>query len=255
MGTLKEKLFNKKMIVILVISIIVITIGILVVKRISGSEGFRKENGSNEEKSITGLSNIYASVSSCSLRGHETGVDEFATLLEGKNIQLESNDMNKCFNITPDFVADNSEYQIFKFSDTSESFLVYQDEIYKIGNNKRGKGILNFALADNNQDEIPELYYAYEWSVSEILRSNVAYFDPISKKEIGLNKNYREQIVALISANQNSELWVYTADISNYEDNVNMNINAKLESDVIVNTENSIRLIERTELENLKNKY
>ena len=90
--------------------------------------------------------------------------------------------MSKCFNITPDFVADNSEYQIFKFSDTSESFLVYQDEIYKIGNNKRGKGILNFALADNNQDEIPELYYAYEWSVSEILRSNVAYFDPISKK-------------------------------------------------------------------------
>ena len=48
MGTLKEKLFNKKIIVILVISIVVITIGILVVKRISGSEGFRKENGSNE---------------------------------------------------------------------------------------------------------------------------------------------------------------------------------------------------------------
>lgn len=246
MGKLKEKLMNKKTIIIAVAVLIVILIIITGINKTSN------ENNKEKEENLTGLSNIIASVSTYSLKGKETGVDEFITLLTEKNIKTESEDMEKCFNITPDFVSENSEYQIFKFSDTAESFLKYQDEIYKIGNNKRGKGILNFALADNNQDSIPELYYSYEWSVSEILRSNVAYFDPILKKEIGLNKNYREQIVILVAANQNRELWVYTADISNYEDVTNMNINAKKESDVVVSVEKSIKLLERAELENLK---
>ncbi|MBQ8298482.1 MAG: hypothetical protein IJX99_01180 [Clostridia bacterium] len=253
MGTLKEKLFNKK-IVILVIAVVTIIAGIFLAKTFFNSEFFNELIGNNKEENATGISNIYASISTYSLKGTKNGVDEFLKLVETKNIKPASEDMNNCFNITPEFVANNSEYQIFKFADTAESFLVYQDEIYKIGNNKRGKGILNFALADNNQDDILELYYSYEWSVSEVLRSNVAYFDPVSKKEIGLNKNYREQVVLLVSAEQNSELWVYTADISNYKDSTNLNITPRKESDVIVNAENSIKLVTRIDLENLKNK-
>ena len=105
---------------------------------------------------------------------------------------------------------------IFKFSDTAETYIIYENEIYKIGNNKRERGTTSFALADINQDDKLELFYTYIWKVSEVSRTNVSYFDPVKKKEIGINKNYVEDNAILIKNKE--ELSVHSGTISSEND-------------------------------------
>lgn len=249
MGKLKDKIINKKLWIVLIIILLLVAI-----LKFSVDKIVELHPNSDEKESIASLKDAYAPLSTVTIKGTKDNVDYFLNLIGGKKIDIESEDMDKCFNITPEFVTDNSEYQVFKFADTAESFLLYQDNIYQIGHNKRGKGITNFALADANQDGVPELFYSYEWSISNVLRSNVAYFDPINKKEIGLNKNYREEIIAIVGTNNNDELRVYKGNMSSYEDFTNFTITPKTELDLIVYHDGVAKLVTRVEIEAFKNK-
>ena len=244
MSTLKSKLINKKTIVLASI-LIVIAIVCVVIK-------FMKTSKDDNIGSKSGLTNIYANVSTSVIRGYEDGVEEFLNLAKERDVSFESVELENCYNITPDFVKENSDYKIFKFKDTAETYIIYENEIYKIGNNKRERGTTSFALADINQDEKLELFYTYIWKVSEVSRTNISYFDPITKKEIGVGENYREEILTLIK--NKDELALYSSTMSNEEENTNFTINARLEQFVFVNDNGSIKLIPRIEFEEIFSK-
>lgn len=243
MSSLKEKIINKKVLLILIILAVII----LVFAKFIGTSLEDAKNKKIESKS--GFTNIFAPSSSSSIKGNENGVEEFLRLAENKSIKFESENLENCYNITPEFVSSNSDYKIFKFKDTAETYIVYEELIYKIGNNKRARGITSFALADINQDEKLELFYTYVWKVSEKSRSNISYFDPLEKKEVGINKNYIEENVILIK-NEN-ELTICNAAFSKDTDNIDFILNSKLEIDVLVNDNDIIKPLRRVEFEEI----
>ena len=241
MSSLKENLNNKKL---LIVTIIVVTIIILITAVIMKLNPLKNNS---EITSRSGLKDIYAISTTVSIKGNENGVDQFLELAENQAISFESKDMENCFNITPDHISQNSEYQIFKFKDTAETFIIYNNTIYKIGNNKRERGTTSFALADINNDDKLELFYTYIWKVSDRTNSNISYFEPEDKKEYGINKNYANMNVILVKNKE--ELSIYDATFSRDESYVDFNLNAKLEKDVLVNEKGVIQPMERVDFE------
>ncbi len=101
---------------------------------------------------------------------------------EAQNKEFKSPyDTDKCYNITPDFIADNSDYTIFKYEECHESFVLYDGQIYRLGEYLGRSNIAGMALADLNKDGQYELYYTFLWG-SGVLRSQIGYFDPANKK-------------------------------------------------------------------------
>lgn len=239
MSTLKEKLVNKKTIILGII-IAVIAIVCIVIK-------FVRESENDIARTKSGLSNVYANASTSAIKGYKEGVEEFLNLASEQLISFQSEELENCYNITPDFVKENSEYQIFKFKDTAETYIIYENEIYKIGNNKRDRGTTSFALADINNDNKLELFYTYIWKVSEVSRTNVSYFDPITKKEVGFGKNYSEEILTFMK--NKDELALFNSTISKDENYVDFIINARTEKVVIVSDNEGVKPIIRLEME------
>lgn len=239
-----KKFFSSKRNILIVIGIVV-AIVIIIVCCLNGK---KNNNGNANSESSVLLNNIKAPVSSIAIKGDTEGVDEFVEALSKTNFEIESPYMNNCYNITPTFVSENSDYKIFKFSDSAESFLMYKGEIFKIGNNKRGDGITSIALADNNGDDVLEIYYSYNWVVSNSPRSNISYFDPITKEEVGIDNTYKDKKIILSTNTEGTELKVCEANITNFETFANMNIIAKQDLDIFVKDNGKVRLVSRGEL-------
>lgn len=116
---------------------------------------------------------------------------------------------DECYNITPDFVADNSDYMIFKYSASTESFLMYDSEVYSIGTCFGGYGITSMALADLNRDGQYELYYTFSWG-SGIHRSQIGYFEPV-KKEVTVFDYELYDYDMMLTVNEAGDLCVNSA--------------------------------------------
>ncbi|MDE6530608.1 MAG: hypothetical protein K2K96_07520 [Lachnospiraceae bacterium] len=97
------------------------------------------------------------------------------------NDKDEFYNIGEWYNITPDFISDNSEYAVFKDVTFAESFIMYNGEVYSIGTCFGGFGITSMALADINMDGQYELYYTFSWG-SGLHRSQIGYFDPVSRE-------------------------------------------------------------------------
>lgn len=229
----------------LVIILLIIAIICIVIKFVENSK-------SDVMSSKSGFTSVYANTSTSSIKGYKDGVEEFLNLAKEQELSFESEELENCYNITPDFVKENSDYKIFKFQDTAETYIIYENQIYKIGNNKRERGTTSFAIADINQDEKLELFYTYIWKVSEVSRTNVSYFDPITKKEIGIGENYREEILTLMKTKD--ELGLFNSTMSNEENNTYFTINARTEKYVFVNDNGVIKPITRIEFEEIFSK-
>lgn len=154
----------------------------------------------------------------------DENVEEFLRIQNGEYKSCYEND--KCYNITPDIVKENSDYQIFKYDQSCESFLLYNGQVYHIGIGFGGYGITSIALADLNKDDCYELYYTFSCG-SGIHQSSVAYFNPITKKEVQFdNLIYDEDLI--INYNGGSELLLSTADV-NYTSFVEIKTFSKIE--------------------------
>lgn len=90
-------------------------------------------------------------------------------------------DTDECYNITPDFIADHSDYAIFKYEKCCESFILYDGQIYRLGECLGRSNITSMALADLNRDGQYELYFTFLWG-SGVLRSQIGYFNPANRK-------------------------------------------------------------------------
>lgn len=101
---------------------------------------------------------------------------------EAQNVDFESPyDTDECYNITPDFIADHSDYTIFKYEESAETFILYDGQIYSLGEHPGRSNITSVALADLNRDGQYELYYTFVWG-SGLIRSQIGYFNPANKK-------------------------------------------------------------------------
>ena len=120
-------------------------------------------------------------------------------------------DGDECYNITPDFVADHSDFQIFKYRNFTNSFILYDSKHYSIGACIGGYGITSMALADLNRDSQYELYYTFSWG-SGIPRAQIGYFDPASKEVTVFDYScfFHE---LMLTVNEAGDLWVNTAKL------------------------------------------
>lgn len=113
-------------------------------------------------------------------------VDDF--LMKNSNLTNDyANDI--CYNITPRFISDNSDYQIFKYAGSTASFLLYDDEVYELGIYFGGFGLTSVALGDLNQDNQYELYFTFSWG-SGLHHSQIGYFNPSIKKVTVFDYSY-----------------------------------------------------------------
>lgn len=116
--------------------------------------------------------------SALSVRPSDEGVTDFLALLDDPPAMYED---DQCFNITPDFILDNSDYRVFKYSESCASYLLYDGAVYPLGIFFGGSGADSFALADLTGDGEYELYFTFSWG-SGMHRSMIGYFDPAQKE-------------------------------------------------------------------------
>lgn len=118
-----------------------------------------------------------------------------------------------CFNITPDFIANNSSFTIFKYNSSTASFLMFDNENYKLGEYFGGYGVTSMALADLDDDNQYEFYFTFSWG-SGLHRSQIGYFNPSTKKVIEFDFSLLSKDM-MLTTNEDGDLLVNEADIEN----------------------------------------
>lgn len=152
-----------------------------------------------------------------SIVGTSDGVDDFLALHDDFRHRYAS---NTCYNITPDYIRDNSDYRIFKYNASSASFLLYEGEIYPLAEWGGGYGVTSMALADMDGDESPELYFTYSLG-SGLHWSLVAYFNPVTEQVTPL-EYVRMMGDLLIAHNLEGGLSLFEATISSQDGFANL---------------------------------
>ncbi len=153
-------------------------------------------------------SNVIAPKSEMSVIPSDEQVSEFA---EEMKDGAASYNRDKCYNITPDFIAENSDYMIFKYDKSTSSLIVYEGESYSVGTCFGGYGITSMALADLNGDGKSELYYTFSWG-SGIHRSQIGYFDPAGKEVTVFDYELYDRDM-MLTVNESGILCVNSAEL------------------------------------------
>ncbi len=152
--------------------------------------------------------------------GTDTGVEHFLslsalqTLKEGLNLPSGSRYMDgTCYNITPKFISQNFQYQIFKYEHSRASFLLYEDEVYPLGFGIGNFGITSMELADINGDGMPELYFAFSFG-SGMHRAQSGYFDPAAKQTTHFEYVHLKSDDLMFARNNDGGLSLYRAAVN-----------------------------------------
>jgi hypothetical protein len=153
--------------------------------------------------------------------GTKDGVKEFLISFEdydrkNKGILTSGykHDYDTCYNITPEEIKiEKPECTIFKFSEDCLSVLLYKGELYILGG---GEGVVDFDLADLNDDGEDELYFTYSWGYG-MLRSQIAYFDFKKKTDCRIDYVYMDNDMMIIE-DANGGLSLYHAYVFSDDD-------------------------------------
>ncbi|RAU96393.1 hypothetical protein [Paenibacillus sp. YN15] len=143
------------------------------------------------------------------IAGTRDNVDAFLSLQQDFK---SGSDRDTCYNITPEYIKENSDYRIFKYDTSAASFLLYKDKVYPLGQWLGGFGLTSMALADLDGDGRQELYFTYSWG-SGLHRSHAAYFDPAAKQVITL-EYIRMDGDMVLADNYDGSLSVFDATLS-----------------------------------------
>lgn len=112
------------------------------------------------------------------------GIEEFLALLKewepGNLTSGYSHDETHCYNVTPIQVAVETSMRIFKFSDSCESFVMLDNEIYPLCASFGGYGFVNAVPCDFDEDGNKDLLVASSWG-SGMHRSVISLFHSDSK--------------------------------------------------------------------------
>ncbi len=147
-----------------------------------------------------------------SIAGTQNGVKGFLSL---QREFYSGYDKDTCYNITPDSFGENSGYLIFKYDLSCASFLLYEHEVYPLGEWFGGFGVTSMALADLNGDGIQELYFTYSFG-SGLHRSHIAYFDPVMKQVVPIDYTHLNKDM-FVAKSETGGLSLYDASFSSME--------------------------------------
>lgn len=143
------------------------------------------------------------------ITGTQDDVDAFLALQQDFK---SGYDTDMPYNITPETIKENSAYQIFKYSQSSASFLLYEGHVYPLGEWFGGFGVTSMALADLDSSGESELYFTYSFG-SGLHRSLAGYFDPVTKQMHAFDYAHMGGDMALMP-NRDGTLSLYAAKIS-----------------------------------------
>ncbi|WP_340024195.1 hypothetical protein MHI24_03620 [Paenibacillus sp. FSL K6-1096] len=161
---------------------------------------------SNNEQITSDTLAIRAATTELEIKPSTSKVEDFLT----RNRQfISSYDTDTSYNITPDFVAENSKFSVFKYSISSGSFLLYDGEVYSLG---MFGGLTSVALADLDRDHQYELYFTVGWG-SGIHRSQIGYFNPSTKRVTVFDFQYFDHDMMLTTGEAGASLIVNEAAI------------------------------------------
>lgn len=117
----------------------------------------------------------------------QDSVDEFMEILgEVELVGLLSGmklDRAHCYNVTPPAVSAQTDVKIFKFSDSCESFVLLDGEIYSLCESFGGYGFVNAVPWDYDGDGNLDLLVASSWG-SGLHRSELSVFNTQTKESI-----------------------------------------------------------------------
>lgn len=132
------------------------------------------------------------------------GVDEFYTLFQETMHDYDMKQFlkEKCYNVTPQEVAEATDAKIFKFFDNAASFVLIDNEIHEICIFFGGYGFINAVPCDFDGDGSLELLVASSWGAG-LHRSEISVFDLTDKsfeifystQDLSSAGNYIELIV------------------------------------------------------------
>lgn len=143
---------------------------------------------------------------------------------------LEKDDDNKeWYNVVPANITKEYEIKVFKSNESCRTYLLYQDDLYELGNYFGGYGVTSFALADINEDSKLELYFTTSWG-SGMHRSNIGYFDFADRKINYFDYSYVGSDMVLVREDDNT-LSAYHGDIVS-DDEDKIFVNMKLSKDL-----------------------
>lgn len=106
------------------------------------------------------------------------GEVELGGLYSGMKLEKEH-----CYNVTPESVSAQTDYKIFKFSDSCVSLLLIDNEIYSICESFGGFGFINAVPWDYDENGTLDLLVASSWG-SGLHRSIISVFDTTTKESI-----------------------------------------------------------------------
>lgn len=164
--------------------------------------------------------------------------DSVADFLFSLGEKPEDYDNDECYNVTPQSIADEYGFTIYKFDQSCASYLEYDDKIYSLGKWFGGYGVVSFAVADMNHDGCSELYFTYSWG-SGIHRSMVGYFDSAIEEVVLFDySNMNNEMVFVADDNR---LFTYnaTTDIKSF---IDIDVKAKDKVGEIIFSSNEIQL-------------
>ena len=120
------------------------------------------------------------------------GVDEFLALVYGDEIPT----VNHWRNVTPDEVAAETDYQIFRNGSSADSVVVVNNGIYQICTWFGGHGFINAVPCDYDEDGVTDLLVACSWG-SGLHRGEISLFNGATK-EISSIQHFKNQDVIII---------------------------------------------------------
>lgn len=141
------------------------------------------------------------------ISGIKEGTEEFEEIFSRNKSTLFEGD--SCYNITSEYIRNNSDYKIFKYDKSGASFLLYENCIYPLGEWFGALGVTSTELADTNGDGREELYFTNSWG-SGLHRSQAGYFDPALKEVIIFDYSYENEEL-IVAKNDEGRLSLYGA--------------------------------------------
>ena len=108
-------------------------------------------------------------------------VDAFCDILGEGLLSGYVLDREKCFNVTPQQVELETNYKVFKFSDSCASFVMIDNEVYTLCEWFGGYGFVNAVPCDFDNDGNKDLLVASSWG-SGLHRSVISVFNSTTKE-------------------------------------------------------------------------
>lgn len=136
-------------------------------------------------------------------------VDEFMAILGG---ELQGEGLlsgftvtkENVYNVTPPQISSQTDYQIFKTSDSCESFVLIDGEIYSLCTSFGGYGFVNAVPCDFDGDGNTDLLVASSWGSGQH-RSEISVFNTVTKKSTVLYTSLEDLIVMTSSPSFSSQ--------------------------------------------------